>query len=68
MGQENTTRANFPLHTSQNAFLWRPLDRALDNAIEQLATSLLPDGFEISATAPQTLEALKTHLDAGRRM
>jgi hypothetical protein len=45
-----------------------PLDPNLNAAIISIAKRLFPDGFDISAEAPDTYEKLKAHLDAGKRL
>jgi hypothetical protein len=40
----------------------------LNQAIIEIATRLLPDGFDVSDHAPQTYEDLKALMDAGNRM
>lgn len=45
-----------------------PLDSSLNAAILTMARRIFPTGFDVSADAPGTFNALKAHLDAGKRM
>jgi hypothetical protein len=42
--------------------------QALRQAILETTTRLLPDGFDVSDSAPQTYEQLKALMDAGNRL
>jgi hypothetical protein len=44
------------------------IDPDLDMAIMTITAKLLPAGYEVSHEAPQSYEALRVRLDAGRRM
>lgn len=46
----------------------KPFNVELNAAIVEMAASMLPDGFDVADDAPHTFEALKAHLDAGRRL
>lgn len=46
----------------------KALDIELNNAINHIVWRLFPDGFDVSAHAPSTLEALCNHLCSGARM
>ena len=45
-----------------------PLDPGFNLAILSIASSLFPDGFDVSPDAPGTYKGLKAHLDAGKRL
>ena len=45
-----------------------PFDPSLNDAILHIASRIYPNGFDISAEAPDTYEKLKAHLDAGKPM
>lgn len=46
----------------------KPLIVDLNAAIVEMAASILSDGFDVADDAPHTFEALKAHLDVGRRL
>src|ERR1022692_1770927 len=56
-----------PLQPVDNQ-MTQPLDHQLNTAILEMASTFLPEGFDVSDDAPQTFNALKDHLKAGKRL
>src|SRR5258705_7260352 len=52
----------------EELYIMEALDPELNVAILNISRHLFPDGFDISAEAPDTYEKLKAHLDAGKRL
>lgn len=46
----------------------KPFDITLNGAVIAISRELFPDGFDISWDAPETLQQIRDHLDAGKRM